>query len=260
MKSAKRVMYCVCAVLLLWCGWNLWMMRESERKNEQMYDSLAEHTAPSETTEGSVVHSMASDVQGSIEAPVVNPWLEERKVQNEELFGWIIVPNSVINYPVMQTTKDNDYYLDHDFLRNSDSHGTPFLDVRCNLEHSDNLIVYGHHMADGTMFQNLMYYKNADYCENNDPIQFLTAEKTYQYEVVRVLVISAEEAEDFPYYQYVNFEDEADFQNYWRKSAEFAVWSGHGDVSYGEKLLTLSTCEYSKENGRLVVIARRMKA
>lgn len=257
MRKAKRVIYFVCAVIILLSAWNIICMNAAQKETDDYYSTLAQHAHPYTGDQtGPVQKSFSSDVEaGEGQEETVNQWLLDLRAQNRELAGWITVPGTVIDYPVMQTEKDDDFYLTHNFSCGRDRHGTPFADVNCSTGESDNLIIYGHNMKDGTMFAGLMNYRDSSFCEKNGPVMFYTPQRTMSFEVFCVMVISAKEAEDFPYYQYTDFKDESEFSRYLQNCSHYSVWSGKMP-EYGEKMLTLSTCEYSKEDGRLVVMAR----
>ena len=259
MKKLKRILYPLCAVIVLFALWNLWKIRQSTEKETLLYQELASQahaveTVEQQTEEQDQSNEMPDDVMAGSH-PVKNQWLLELKKQNEELAGWLTIPDPVIDYPVMQTAEDNDFYLDHDFERKEDPHGTPFLDVNCRIGESENLIIYGHHMKDGTIFQNLMLYKDAEFCENSGYVQFDTVEESAQYQVIFVMLISAEEAEDFPYYKCTDLSDDEIYQGFLKQCSRYAIWQAEKLPESGTKLLTLSTCEYSKDDGRLVVVA-----
>lgn len=282
MKKRKRIIYAICAVILLIAAWNLWKIRQSTEKSTTLYQALADQAhAEEEKTTAAEESEKEEDAQSSAEAaeelpgpaaeaveeqpddvragydPIVNPWIVDLQKQNQDLAGWLRIPGTNIDYPVMQTVEDNDFYLNHDFEGQEDPHGTPFLDVNCRIGQSENLIIYGHHMKDGTMFQNLMLYKNAEFCEKNGVIQFDTPIESAQYQLLYVLVISEKEAMDFPYYQYIDLPEEKNYEEFRNQCARYAIWSAEEISQTCGELLTLSTCEYSKENGRLVVVAAK---
>ena len=246
LKKIKIILYPICIVLIFVSVWNLWSIRKSTERTTQMYAALAETAHADEEEE-----NIGEDTAG-------NPILLALKEQNPELAGWITIPNTAIDYPVMQTVEDNDYYLKHDFQGNEDIHGTPFLDTNCKLGVSQNLIIYGHHMKDGTMFQNLMLYKDSAFCEDNPIIYFDTIDRSGIYELLFVMVMSEKDTEEFPYYKCINLTSEETYQGFFKRCSQYACWSSGEMPDYGEELLTLSTCEYSNKNGRLVIVARRV--
>lgn len=255
MKTIKAFLYTVCLISAMVGIWNLWGMNRLTARTTELYDSLAEVKTVAETT----APTLPDDISAGYR-PIVNPWLEDVMAKNPDTVAWITVEGTNIDYPVMQTREDNDYYLNHDFNRQRNIHGTPFLDVGCRLVGSDNLIIYGHHMQDNTIFQNLTKFRNPAFCESHGSIRLDTVEESREYQVVFVMVISVREAQDFPYHQRIDFADEADFRDFLTRCGDYAVWKSETLPEPGTKLLTLSTCEYSKQNGRLVVVARETDA
>ena len=125
MKKLKKIIYPVCLIILVFACWNLWKIKESTRQTKELYDKLAQQT--SEPKFDTKVEISQKNSFG------INTKIQKLQQQNEELVGWLKIDGTVIDYPVMQTAADNDYYLTHDFERNDNVHGTPFLDVNCSL-------------------------------------------------------------------------------------------------------------------------------
>ena len=178
---------------------------------------------------------------------------------NQDIIGWIKVDGTNIDYPVMQ---NKEFYLYKNIYKEYSSHGTPFLADYCDLNHSDNLIIYGHHMNDNTMFSQLEKYKNYNFYKNNKYIKFYTLneEKTKEeiYEIAIVFKTVAYSNKTFKYYNYNNFVDENEFNQFIEKCNNLKLYNTDSKINYGDKLITLSTCEYSQKNGRLVVIAKKI--
>ncbi|MCC8072782.1 MAG: class B sortase [Clostridiales bacterium] len=104
----------------------------------------------------------------------------------ENCVAWLEIPNTDIDYPVMQKENDPEYYLHRNYKGEYSYSGTPFLDGKCGVETSRNLIIYGHNMRDGTMFSDLMKYKDTDYCKEHSVV-YLTVDNTvYEYELYAV--------------------------------------------------------------------------
>lgn len=258
MRTVKTMLYSLCVLIIIVSAYHLWDMERSEKETTALYEYLSEQYAKQE--EDNDILPENDDIQAGEHRGIIHPWINELKNQNQDLEGWIRIPNTNIDYPVMQTKEDNDYYLTHTFEYKNDRHGTPFIDVRCTLGTTDNVIIYGHHMKDGTMFQNLMMYKEPAFCENNERIHIYTAEEDYLYEVVYVLLLSPSEIEAFPYYDYINFKDAQEFADYKALCEQYSAWKSKDSISFGEDLLTLSTCEYSKGYGRLALIAKQVES
>ena len=180
------------------------------------------------------------------------------KEENPDFAGWISVPGTTIDYPVMYIPGDNDTYLYANFKREWDASGTPFIDGSCTLDPvSDNLIIYGHHMNDKSMFEPLMNYKDPEFYEKHNIIHFDTYRETGTYEIVAVILARALYSNDggFRYYGHFNFDNEEEFNYYWQNIKSLSLYETASVPKYGDKLITLSTCEYSQDNGRLAVIA-----
>lgn len=181
--------------------------------------------------------------------------------KNKDFAGWIQIPDTTIDYPVMYVADDNDTYLYANFNKEYDAGGTPFIDGYCSLEPvSDNLIIYGHHMNDNSMFQPLMNYKDKDFYEKHSTFYFDMLKERGTYEIVAVILTRAlaEDEEGFRYYGQLDFPDEETFNNYMDNIHRLQLYDTGKTAAYGDKLITLSTCEYSQEDGRLAVIARKL--
>jgi sortase B len=178
---------------------------------------------------------------------------------NSDVIGWIRIDGTNINYPIMQ---NGNYYLHRNIYKNYSSHGTPYLAEYCNLKTSDNLIIYGHHMNDNTMFSGLVNYKNYNYYKNHKYIHFYTLENGQTIESIYEIVIAFKTIvysdNGFKYYNYTNFYDEQEFNSFVENSRILELYNTGVDLKYGDKLLTLSTCEYSQKNGRMVVVAKKI--
>lgn len=86
---------------------------------------------------------------------------------NKDLIGWIKINNTDINYPVMQTKNNPDYYLRRNFNKEYSSWGTPYLEEECNMNSSSNLVIYGHHINGNKMFGELEKYKDKNFYESH---------------------------------------------------------------------------------------------
>lgn len=178
---------------------------------------------------------------------------------NSDIVGWIKIENTNIDYPVMQ---NGDYYLHRNIYKNYSSHGTPYLAEYCNIQYSDNLIIYGHHMNDNSMFAQLDNYKKHSFYENHKYIKFYsyyngkTIEKTYEVAIAFKTVVYSDKG--FKYYNYTNFSDVQELNDFIENCRKLEFYNTGIDINYGDKLITLSTCEYSQKNGRIVVVAKQI--
>lgn len=181
--------------------------------------------------------------------------------QNKNLIGWLKIADTNIDYPVMQTS-DNEYYLDHDINQQQDKNGTLFLDAACDVvKPSDNLIIYGHNMRSGNMFGNLDLYKDPAFYRKHTTIQFDSIYEKGTYEVMYVFNshIYAEDEIAFKYYQMIDIASEKEFESDMNAMREMSFYDTGVTAGYGDRLLTLSTCDYGEEDGRFVVVAKRIQ-
>ncbi|MCH5258280.1 MAG: class B sortase [Lachnospiraceae bacterium] len=181
--------------------------------------------------------------------------------KNKSLIGWLKIDDTNIDYPVMQTV-NNEYYLDHNYSQEYDKNGSIFLDKDCDVVHRNtNLIIYGHHMKSGKMFGNLNKYSSEDYCKKHSTIQFDTIYEKGTYEVMYVFRsrIYNEDEIVFKYYQFLDAASEKEFTSNMQEMAELSLYDTGVTASYGDELLTLSTCDSSETDGRFVVVAKRVR-
>lgn len=182
--------------------------------------------------------------------------------KNKKLIGWLKIDDTNIDYPVMQTT-DNSYYLDHNSSQEYDKNGSIFMDKDCDvLKPSTNLIIYGHHMASGRMFGRLGKYQDKDYYEEHKYIQFDTIYEKGLYQVMYVFRSRVYSNEDivFKYYQFIDAGSEEEFQSYMKEMEKDALYDTGVTAEFGDRLLTLTTCDYHEKNGRFVVVAKKVTA
>lgn len=190
---------------------------------------------------------------------------EERKIdinklyeENKDIVGWLKIDNTTINYPIMQNINDPNYYLRRDFYKNYSSYGTPYMAKQCNLN-SDNIVIYGHHMKNNKMFGELKKYKSKDFYNNHKIITFTTLEKEYSYEIFAVFKTTVYTKNTFRYYENINFENKKMYNDFINICKDKSLYQTGIEIKDKEKLITLSTCEYSNKNSRLVIVARKIK-
>lgn len=191
-----------------------------------------------------------------------NPVLEQYKAQREEipdLIGWLRIEGTGIDYPVVQ--RDDDYYVTHNVYGEDDVYGAIFLEQVNDAEKPDNnLMIYGHHRKDAKMFGELMEYKSEAYYKEHPVIEFDTLYAQGRYEIISVFLskVYFTSDTDFKYYQFFGSDDPDEFQNYVDNVKRLSLYEIEADASFGDELITLSTCEYSVENGRMAIVARKL--
>ncbi len=180
------------------------------------------------------------------------------KTKNSDLVGWIKIDNTNIDYPVMQK---GDFYLHKNFNKNNSQLGTPFLAEQCNLESSDNIIIYGHHIKTGLMFADIDKYKNYNFYKNHKYIKFYTLEneetKENLYEICFAFKTVAN-SNGFNYYSYTKLDNNDYFSNFVEGCRNIELYNTYVETRLGDKFLTLSTCEYSQKDGRMVIVGRKI--
>ena len=199
------------------------------------------------------------------ELPDILPEYQEIYAENEDLVGWLQIDGTVINYPVLQSDSEEDsqFYLTHSFAKKKDKNGSLFMDCRNDFVDRDtNIIIYGHNMKSGAMFGTLKKYLEQDYLEKHAKIRFDTIYERGTYEVIGAFLseVSYQDEYTFRYYNFLNANNESEFQAFCVNVMQLsASKKGVLDAKYGDQLLTLSTCSSYTEEGRMFIIAKRIK-
>ena len=177
---------------------------------------------------------------------------------NNDMVGWIYIPGTNVNYPVMQTPDNKDYYLKRTFYKMWSDWGAIYAREDCDINTpSDNITLYGHHMADNSMFASLDYYKKQSFWQDHQTFSFDTLYERHTYQVFAVFKTTGNVG-GFPYHQFVNAASEEEFNQFVADIKSMAFYETGISAEYGDKLLCLSTCEYTLNNGRFVVVAKRI--
>lgn len=233
----------------------------------ESHEALRTETAPQNVLATEVPKkeytALTSDIVPAVEEtlPPILPELAEKAAQNPDLVGWIKIDGTKINYPLMYTPEDPEKYLHKDFNGHFSVGGLPFLDEECTLEPaSDNLLIYGHNMQNGTMFQNLLLYEQKSFWQEHPIIRVSTLYQEKSYEILAALYdrVYFKSEEHFKFYQFINATDEREFDEAISYFREHALYDTDVSVQYGDKLVTLVTCAYHVENGRFLVVAREI--
>lgn len=243
----KRIMYILCTMLLislmLISSYCIYKELKQNKEQENTFEELIEIVEQNNTKD---------------EQEETNIDLQQLHAINNDFVGWIKIDDTSINYPVMQSINNPNYYLNRDFYKKYSSYGTPYISEQCNINISDNLIIYGHHMKNEKMFGALENYKLKDFYEAHKIIDFITLEGKEKYEIFAVFKTVVYSQQDFKYYEFINFNSENELDIFVKKCKELSLYETNVKPKYEDKLVTLSTCEYSNKNGRLVVIARKV--
>lgn len=185
---------------------------------------------------------------------------QELYKENSDLFGWIKIDDTPIDYPVMFTPNDPEYYLHRSFKKKNTYSGCIFVDAACKDE-CNNYLLHGHHMKNGTMFAGLMKYKEKSYWESHPVIKFDTLTEANEYEIVAAFESKVYKVTDevFKYYNYTNIDSEERFDEYIEGINKLRLYDTGVGVEYGDEFITLSTCAYHTQDGRFVVVGVKKK-
>ena len=272
----RKVLLVLAAVVLLgvaaWAIWGVGSSLQDRAEQNTIFERLRKISTEDVPTDlgtssnGSEGHSYTENNDSSVAEPEVYrsaaPKDEAQghdisilQEENSECVGWVSIEGTDIDYPVMWSPNDPDYYLDHSFEKTSNRHGVPFLDSRCNIDTADNLIIYGHHFVEGEMFSTLHKYASYSFYEDHPVITLETAEGVSQYRIAAVLRVSGTV---YPTkWSIFNslYMDAAEFEEMAQEIEAQTLYSTGVLPVYGDRLLTLATCEYTQKNGRLAVVA-----
>lgn len=255
----KRLIFISAAILLtaafVFSGYQLWNYFADERETEEQYTELAGLVVKPPTTPSATAPS--GENPGATPAPEWTVFDQYGALfeQNPDMTGWIAIDGIGVNYPVMHTPDRPDYYLKRDFEKQSSKYGVPYAAENCSLDpQSDNVTIYGHHMKSGKMFGVLEEYKSADYWREHPIIRFDTRAGFGEYTIFAVFTVNPG---DFPYHTFADAADAAEFDSYVKQCKALSFYDTGVTAKYGDKLITLSTCEHSGKDKRLVVVARK---
>jgi len=184
----------------------------------------------------------------------------ELKSQYPNLVGWIRIEGTNIDYPVMQWT-DNEHYLKYSYDGSPSKLGSIYLHKDADVNKpSSNFLIYGHNITTGVMFNELLDYKNKNFYNDHKIIEFTTENKDAKYEIVSVFVSKVYNQNEnvFKYYSFIDTNKESEYSDYISNIKRLSIYDTGVDAKFGDQLITLTTCEYSQKNGRIVVVAREM--
>ena len=183
----------------------------------------------------------------------------ELSSRNSEMVGWIKIKGTRLSYPVMQQKGNNSFYLNHNFDKVKQSGGLPMLDYQCDIDKpTDNLIIYGHNMRNGSVFATLTKYKKKDFFNEHKTVVLDTLYEHREYEIIAVFNTKVGSANEFKYHEFVETFSEESFNEYIQGVKERSLHETDISTRFGDNLLTLSTCSYGTSNERMVVVAKRI--
>lgn len=257
MSKTKKILIAVSSLVLVFSLVSIARILLRDYAEQQKIEELTEvWEEGSDKGGGDVFPSFLSNKANE---QVMLPEFRDLYDRNSDIVGWLKIDGTRIEYPVMQNPQDAEYYLNHDFDKKENTGGLPFLDTHSQADASNILLIHGHHMKSGWMFKDLMKYKSESFYNEHDTFQFSTLYEKEEYEIVAVILSEVYRKSDdvFKYYQIGNVNTRAEFESYVQNIKKLALYDTGITAKYGDKLVILSTCEYSTENGRLAVVARK---
>lgn len=226
-----------------------------EMKNPEVTDpaEIVENVSPE--TEAAVTETTVPTVPEETE-PQPLPQYVGLYETNSDFFGWLKIEDTKIDYPVMYAPYDLEKYLHTDFNGKDFYGGTPYMDVRCTPE-SDNYLIYGHNMMDGSMFRGLTKYEKKSYWESHPQIRFDTLYTEGEYEIVAAFYdrVYYTYEDCFKFYNVIDLADETAYNDAIVNFKAKSLYDTGVTPEFGTQLITLVTCAYHTENGRFVVVA-----
>lgn len=228
-KTFKRIISILAVIVLLSSSYKIASYFYHSESNKKIYKDLSREYESIEKTD---------DIKE-----------ESLKSINKNIVGWLKLPNTKINYPLVQGD-DNLFYLNHDINNKYSIHGSIFMDYRNKNSDDKNLIIYGHHMKDGTMFKDLVKYKEAEFFKENNLVYLDIDGKILEYEIFSVIVTQGDSD-----YISIDFNDSDEFLNYIEDVRRNSLFNRDIDFNGDEEILTLSTCSYEFDNARTAIYA-----
>jgi len=251
----SNLMLLVCVLVFAFAAWKLWGMYQGYHGGEQEYEELRQYVTKKSPEDQDEDKPDAKGKKHKDRCPVKVDFLALKKI-NPQIVGWLYIPHSEISYPIVQG-EDNIYYLNHTFERKENFTGAVFLDSICMPDFgSDNSIVYGHNLKSGEMFGFLKQYYDTNYNENADYkkrqlVWVITPDQELEYKIFSAREISV--LRDLDVYT-VEFGSEEDFALYLADTMKKSLYDT-GVKPKPDRILTLSTCTSSSEDGRFIVQA-----
>ena len=251
MDRRRRILLILATLLFLVaaaCGCHFWRALHARDQEQQVFESLEEEVA---LPEPSLSPTTDSDDEGQQE--VVLHDSAALSSTNCDYVGWLTIPGTVINYPVMFSPSEPERYLHLDYYKQYSYSGTPFLDTRCD-PNEGNLIIYGHNMINGTMFGSLKSYRNENYLNSHKTIFLELSDGVHMFEIMSAVTLE----KDDPWYSFLHAVD-ADEEAAWIADLERKSGVHTGNTPTGtERLLTLSTCTGNRRTERMIVVAKEI--
>lgn len=248
-QVGKVVIGFIISFVFLYSGWKVIESKNETRECLATYQELSDFVHKDSKERGKSKNETL-DKESTRDLDENN--FQELKKENEDFIGWIEIEDTSIDYPVMQ--RNNSFYLSHGFHKEKSKYGVPFLDDRSVLKES-NLLIYGHHMKDGTMFGGLEKYKNTEFCEKHKVIKWQTQNKKEEFEIFGVCEVDTEINNTL--FQKILEGKNVLSQKLLKDNCIYLYYYDDKAYQLNSKIMVLITCEYATLNGRLLVVASK---
>ena len=243
--AAVVLVCCLAGVLLL--GFFLWQELSERKSGLDYYRNLAAEYAPGQGESGE--QQEKSERRENSETEFT--WLTELQKACPDVAGWITLEDSQIDYPVVQG-EDNDFYLHHVPDGTANEAGSIMMDSQCSPDWSDEVIIlYGHHMKNGSMFGSLEAYGDPAYWESHKTIQLYTPSGMQNVEIFAACEVDGNQ---FSYQTAFTTAEEK--ENWFRELCSASSFQADSSIGSRDQILLLSTCAYSFQEARYVVAGR----
>lgn len=248
----------VCVLVFLGCGCYLGVYFFTSRQAESAFAEIKLEVEQDNCTE-----ETGKPVYTTVQEKKVYKKYASVYEENTDFVGWLYIYGTRIDYPVMYTPENEEYYIHRNFQGGYSAAGTLFAAANCSPtgKVSDNVIIYGHNMKAGTMFHDLLKYEDEDFYKEHQTIIFDTLDGLGTYIVIAAFYTKAYPEGDTEHYNIYDFADAGSkekFDDYVSRVKANTPYTIEETASYGDKLLTLSTCAYHTEDGRFVVVAKKI--
>lgn len=234
----------------------------SENKDFAELRTSKDEVSTLESEGNNKTENLEPEIESVVKSIEILPEYEMLHKENADLYGWIKIEDTVIDYPVMYTPENPNFYLYKNWYKEETSSGSIFIDGRTS-QTTNNIIVYGHNMKSGTMFGSLDQYKEKNYYDGHKYIQFDTIYEKATYEIIAVakaIVYYEHKPEnEFLFYEHTELNSEEEFNEYVSYMKENSYYRIDSTAEYGDEIITLCTCDYWGQDARLLVVAKKIK-
>ena len=267
---------CFFGIRFFFGGGDLRGLREGDEAQERIDRGVEAAQAFNKENAGvKVIPDKDEEPEESFPPALMLSDMAEKYEQNNDCIGWLKIADTVIDYPVMQTMWDEEYYLYRDFNGNESVEGSLLLDTdsvsgtgtlknayQDGTAPSTNLIIHGHNMKNGAMFGDLDKWRSQEFEKEHNIIEYSSLYEKRKYEIISVFlsqVYKVDQTDVFKYYKFFNADNEEEFNDFYDNIKKLALYDTGVTASFGDEFITLSVCAYHVKNGRLVVVGKRIE-